>query len=188
MELARLGELQYITPIANLGSIIQTGILSSGLAQTVKHVRLPRIETKRKRQKRIPGGMALHSYVRLYFCARNPVMYGLRAYHKEICVLKVNRQVMELPDVIVTDRDASVTGARFGHGIPGLNLIDEEKVYGLNWDHHAKCAEVLVPGTVRPRFLQGVYFSCQESVVTDVVHVLQCIIDPDMFFYSDACV
>lgn len=194
MKWERLGELQYIIPIANLGSILQMGILSAGLAETVNHVRLIGSGTKEKRKKRVPGGMALDSYAGLYFCARNPVMYRLRERHKELCVVKVNRQVMELPDVVVADRDALVRGARFGHGIPGLNLIDEEQVYARDWTHvdkeiqrdlkQVKCAEVLVPGTVRPRFLQGVYFSCASSAYFEMVNQLQCIIDPDIFFLS----
>ena len=57
-------ELHYITPIANLPSIMKLGILSNKRASKVGHVSVAMEEIQdKRRQKKIPGAGLLHDYV-----------------------------------------------------------------------------------------------------------------------------
>ena len=71
-----LSELHYISPIANLVSIMQRGILSNRRAAKLQHQSVAKQEVQDLRAKvRVPGGRALHEYANLYICARNPMLY-----------------------------------------------------------------------------------------------------------------
>ena len=78
-------ELHYITPIENLPSILEKGILSHKLASKIPHlsVALDVIQERRK-NKIIPRGRPLHDYVNLYFDARNPMLYRRLEQHATV--------------------------------------------------------------------------------------------------------
>src|SRR5205823_1165758 len=61
-----------LSPIANVPSILEHGILSHRLADRVEHesVAMPEIQMRR-RTKQVPGGRPLHDYVNLYFNVQN---------------------------------------------------------------------------------------------------------------------
>lgn len=76
--------------------------------------------------------------------------------------------MFDLPDVVVTDRNAASWGmSRFDPPDVGLALIDRDEVHAHNWIHpdgaashdhsRKKCAEVLVPGKVDPGLILGAY-------------------------------
>ena len=76
MDRGRVTELHYITPIANLASIMACGLLSHRAAENVPHESIALESAQDKRAgKGIPGGLALHEYVNLFFDARNAMMY-----------------------------------------------------------------------------------------------------------------
>src|SRR5882672_6495886 len=108
MNRADVIELHYITAIANVISIVWSGILSHTLADELVHdsVAMPEIQ-ERRRNKQIPGARMLHEYANVYFDAHNPMLSKCRQRNNEICVLRVNPTVLDLPSVIVTDRNAA---------------------------------------------------------------------------------
>lgn len=175
MKRDELAELHYIAPIANLASILKHGILSHRLAQRILHqsVAMPEIQDRRKNVS-IPGGRLLHDYANLYLCARNPMLFKRRDMHHELCVLRISTQVLDLPGVVITDRNAASDYARFFPSPDGLEEIDRNLVFAEYWTDEnivvkwrkksAKCAEVLVPDKVPPSYIEGVYVSCQESM------------------------
>jgi hypothetical protein len=67
--------LHYITPIANVPSILQRGILCHNQVKSLAHqsVAMPQIQ-QRRTKKSVPGGRHLHDYANLYFDARNPML------------------------------------------------------------------------------------------------------------------
>ena len=136
-----LTELQFITPIANVASILKLGILSQRRARGVGHesVALAGVQEKR-RLVRVPGGRALHEYANLYICARNPMLYKRHGQHRDLCVLRVSPRVLELPDVVVTDGNAASDYTRFAAAPDGLTIVD--------WD--LTFAERCKPGPDRP--------------------------------------
>lgn len=171
MRRDQLRELHYITPIVNVPSICQRGILCNRLAERHRHqsVAMPEIQARRA-NKTVPGGQRLHDYANLYFHARNPMLYTRQAQHALLCVLRIDPNVLDLPDVVITSGNAASGYARFFPSPQGLAHLDYDQVFAEYWTHpdnvilewrhkSAKCAEVLVPGQIAPAFIMGAYVS-----------------------------
>ena len=171
-------ELHYITPIANLPSIMKLGILSHKRAEKVPHASIAMAEIQDKRDKKIPGAGHLHDYVNLYFHARNPMLYKRRTQNQEICILQVDAKALDIEGVIISDRNAASNYVRFLTPAEGVASLDKDRVYARHWNHdsyfekieHAsiKCAEALVPDRVPPELIAGVYVAneaAQQSVL-----------------------
>jgi len=169
-------ELHYITHIGNLPSICKYGILSHKQAGGLSHVSVASPDVQERRAKKIiPGGLPLHAYVNLYFDARNPMMYVLQAKHADLCILRIDPAVMNLPGVIISDHNASSVYARFFPCPEGLKHLNRDMVFATSWTHpdnqieewehkSIKCAEVLVPDKVVPKYLSGAYVSYNEAL------------------------
>lgn len=195
MERSELTELHYITPIANLPSILRHGILSHNRAKRIEHQSVAMNEIQDRRAKVVvPGGKKLHDYVNLYVCARNPMMYKCQAQFKEICVLKISTDVVDLPGVVITDGNASGDYVRFSAAPKGLAIVDRDWTFADDWrdpdqiqyyrKKAAKCAEVLVPDQVNADYIMGAYVVCQESqeTIKDLVQHLFVVINGHLFF------
>ncbi|MCH7544579.1 MAG: DUF4433 domain-containing protein [Proteobacteria bacterium] len=175
MRREELEELQYITPIVNVPSILTQGILSHKRVKSMPHQSVAKPEVQALRAKvHIPGGRPLHEYANLYVCARNPMLYKRQADHQSLCVLRIATSVLDLPDVVITDQNAASDYRRFAAAPGGLAIVDKEKTFAEHWTHpddpiaywrHSsmKCAEVLVPDVVDPDFIMGAYVSCKSS-------------------------
>lgn len=175
MNIEDVKELQYITPIENLPSILEKGILSHKRAARIQHLSVALdVVQERRKNKVIPRGRPLHEYVNLYFDARNPMLYLRLDRHAEICVLRISPSVIELPGVVIADRNASSDYARFFPYPDGLKHIDRDTVYAEYWTHpddpilemehkSKKCAEVLVPDSVGPEYLMEGRVSCVQA-------------------------
>jgi ssDNA thymidine ADP-ribosyltransferase DarT-like protein len=169
MEREQLKELHYITHVDNAQSICNRGLLSHRRAKRFRHesVADPQVQDRR-RGKRV-GGRLLHDFVNLYMTARNPMLYKLAiadGLADELCVIRVSDDVIELPEVVVTDMNAASPYCRF-YGPDELAHVDAGRVFRHYWtdgdaveQYHckkAKCAEVLVPEAVSPEYLTGIY-------------------------------
>jgi hypothetical protein len=105
MERHDLAELHYITPIANLGSILEHGVLSHRRAQAFNPISVAMQEIQDLRAgRRVPGGLQLHDYANLYICARNPMFFKRLTSRREICVLSLLPTALDLDGVVVTIR------------------------------------------------------------------------------------
>jgi hypothetical protein len=159
-------ELHYITPIGTVPSIEEHGILCHAEAQRLPHrsVALEEVQ-ERRRQRPIPGGMAIHRYANLYINARNPALFRMLTQPNEefLCVLGVSCEVLDLPGVVITDQNAASDHRRCYSCTEGIAAIDRATVFSTYWTHDdpieqwrhksRMCAEVLVPDRVEPRFL-----------------------------------
>ncbi len=174
MERAELQELHYITPICNVPSIMQHGILSHARAQGVEHQSVAmQVMQERRAQVRVPGGRRLHEYANLYICGRNPMLFSRLDQRGRMCILAVSTDVLDLPGVVITDKNAGADRPRFGPAPDGLSIVDRELTFAEYWTSPdvieywrrkgAKCAEVLVPDQVDPRFVRGAYVSCETA-------------------------
>lgn len=197
MRREELDELHYITPIVNVTSILSRGILSHRLAARVRHESVAMQEVQDIRMNKIvPGtGKTLHDYANVYICARNPMLYKRKDIHIELCVLRISTTVLDLEGVIVTDRNAAASIARFRPATTGLAFLDQEQVFAEDWRHPGddmeyfnhrsiKCAEILVPNRVPPDYVVGAYVSCMQSreELAKIAPNLQITIDPHLFF------
>jgi len=198
MRREELDELHYITPIVNVASILSRGILSHQLADKIPHESVAMQEVQDRRMNKIvpgTGNRRLHDYANIYICARNPMLFKRKDAHTELCVLRISTTVLDLDEVIVTDRNAAASIASFRPVETGLALLDREQVFADDWRHPGdeleylkhrsiKCAEVLVPNQIPSTYIIGAYVSGMQSRVklTRIAPNLQLTIDPHLFF------
>ena len=176
MKRSDVKELYFITPIANLLSIMQHGILSNELAKKLAHESLSMEEIQSKREnKRIPGARKLHEYANLYFDAHNPMLSKIRDRNDQICVLCVDPSVLDSSNVIISDRNASSNYVRFYTVTAGLEALSKDTIFATFWLHRdnqfeewahksAKCAEVLVPDKVERQYILGAFVASQAAL------------------------
>ncbi len=190
----RILELHCIMPMDNTPSVLQHGILSYERAAALVHrsVAMPDIQERRD-QKQVPGGLRLHQYANLYFHARNPMMYRRLDQTDALCVMRVNREVMQLPGVVLSDQNAASDYVRF-LAFAQIAEIDMDRVYAADWRHQdrityfrqkaAKCAEVLVPERVEPHFLIGAHVvdAAARDRLSALGFPLPIAITPSLFF------
>src|SRR5438874_7646786 len=109
-----LKEFQNITLIANIPSILQHGIMSYVEAAKLPHLSVALETVQEKRDvKRVPGGLALHEYANVYFHARNPMMYRRRSEAHRLCVLRVAREILNVPGAVIAVENAAGNYVRF---------------------------------------------------------------------------
>lgn len=166
MDRAAITELHFMTPMANLASISQHGVLSHVRASSLPHtsVALESVQDRRA-GKQVPGGRQLHEYANLYFDARNAMMFMRRS--DQLAVVRVSASVLELPGTVVTDGNAANAVTRFYPADVGIEALDAQRVYAEWWTHEdyweqqerkrQRQAEVLVPDLVAPGFIIGCY-------------------------------
>jgi hypothetical protein len=176
LERTDVKELYYITPIDNLPSIIQHGILSNKLSKKFPHESIAMEEIQAKRtNKQIPGASKLHEYANFYFDAHNPMLSKRRDQNNQICVLRVHPSVIDLPGVIISDQNAASNYVRFFNVTSGLAALDKDRVFATFWLHpdnlieewshsSVKCAEILVPDRVESKYILGAYVANQTAL------------------------
>lgn len=192
MERARVRELHYLCPLATVPSVLELGILSKNeqrrLCPDAPSLADPEIQEIRE-AKVIPGGGRLHSYANVYFDSHNAMLSRRRDLNDSIAILRVNQSVLDLPDVIVTDRNAAASDVIFRPVEPGLLALSEEDVYRLWWattreTKQKRCAEVLVPGRVPAEYVLGAYVrtdSCRAALRA-LCPELRVTVDTSRFF------
>ena len=176
MKREEVHELHYITPMDNVTSILCLGILSHARVAKLKHESVAMAEIQEIRANRqIPGARSLHEHVNLYFDAHNPMLSKVRGQNGTICVLRVNTKVLDLPGVIVADRNASSAYVTFRSVAEGIQSLDKDRLFARYWTHpndpleemrhkSEKCAEVLVPDNVSPELIVGAYVANQVAL------------------------
>lgn len=164
----RVTELHNIMPLANIPLVLQHGILSHEEAAKLPHDSVALSEIQERRDiKRVPGGLKLHQYANLYFCARNPMMYRRKNEAAALCVLRVEKHVLTLPNVVLSDQNAASDYVRFLKSPEGLRELNYDLIFATYWTSDdpfdywhrksIKCAEVLVPHRVSVDFIVGAY-------------------------------
>lgn len=196
MKREDLKEIHNITHLDNIESIMSKGIYCHNKMKTSPHKSIADIKVQELRAKKVlPNGRPLHDYANLYLNGRNKMMYVLKANHSDMCILRVSTQVLNLPNVVITDRNASSDYVRFYDSPIGLVNIDEKLVFAHSWYYpedgfqtyiHGSiiCSEVLVPDNVLPRYIIGAIVSCTQARTTmlEFMKDQDIIQNPDMFF------
>jgi len=192
----RVTELHNIMPINNLASVRLYGILSHNAVAALPHADVSLQEVQDKRAAvTVPNGLALHNYANLYFCARNPMMYKRQSETYNLCVLRITTDVFTLIGVVFTDQNAASAYVRFYRVQDGIEGMNFDMIYADDWRHpddqvkywrHSsiKCAEVLVPNVVEPRFITGayVYDTSVQSQVAGLWPELPTVVNKAVFF------
>jgi hypothetical protein len=173
MTLGDFDELHYITLIEIAPSIMKHGILSHNQARRLKAPQIsnPLVQARRA-NKVIPNAGRLHDYANLYFHARNPMMCAIQARREDLAILRIRKEVLDLPGVIIADGNAASDYTRFFPSPDGLRALDKELVFARDWRasdqiaywqrKRARCAEVLVPKAVDASLIFGAYV-CSDA-------------------------
>ena len=195
----RVTELHCIMPMVNIASVITHGILSYELAAELPHGSVAMQPVKDRRdQKQVPGGLRLHQYANLYFHARNPMLYKRLGESSALCALRVSIDVLQNQGTVITDCNAASDYVRF-LAPSQWGLMNFDDIYALDWRHpdnppryyqhrSRKCAEVLVPRRVEPRFLLGAYVvdATAQGRLAALGFALPVSLDPVLFFREGA--
>lgn len=168
MDRSQVNELFYIAHIDNITGILRSGILSHNRVARVSHAKVDLATVQEIRERKPVGDRMLHDHANLYVCGRNPMMYYVIHNNPidEVCLLRVSPDVLDLPDVVVTDGNAARWETGFYAVDDGLAAIDFDRVHARYWTHagepvveyehkRVKQAEVLVPDWVDPAFIVG---------------------------------
>ena len=195
MRRNQLTELHYITPMANVPSILRRGILSHTRVEGLAHESVAALEIQdRRRTVVIPGGRRLHDYANVYLCGRNPMMFKRKDRHIDLCVLQVDPRVLDVEGAVISDKNASSDYVRFAPAPRGLAIVDYEMTFAEYWTDDdpilymqkksAKCAELLVPDRIDSQFVLGAYVSCEEARASyqKLGLTLPCRINGHLFF------
>ncbi len=172
-------ELHNIMPIKNIPNVLKHGILCHNKVKVLnpESIADSTIQTIRK-NKSIPGGMALHNYANLYFNGRNPMLYKRKSQNDLICILRISKDVLKLPNVIITDQNAASRYVRFYSVSEGLKALNYDWIYAKDWTHpedqiayfqhkSCMCAEALIPEFVPVEYIIGAYVNnlkAQENI------------------------
>ncbi|TSA24480.1 DUF4433 domain-containing protein [bacterium] len=193
----KINELYYIAPIEHIKSILEKGILCHNLTKDIMTNDLSLAGVQERRAKKvIPGGGKLHDFVNLYFDAHNPMLSLLRSHNNEICILKINGEVINIPGCILTDRNASSDYVKFFTVNEGKNNLDLKKIFDKYWHHDEydifdemehksiKCAEVLIPEKLASDYIFGAYVINEDvkKKLIDVGFIKPIIINYGIFF------
>lgn len=205
MKREELTELHFITPHANLPTLLQYGIQSHRRAEIGRRkgilqpasVAMQEVQDIREGV-RVPGGRELHEYANLYLCARNPMMFKRQERHRELCILRIDTAVLDIEGAVITDMNAAKRICRFAPAPDGLIHIDRGMVFAEDWRHPGdpiaydrhkaiKCAEALIPDKVPPVYIIGAYVSCVEvaALVNELARAFPVTIDGHLFFYEE---
>jgi len=57
------------------------------------------------------------------------MMSKIRALHGDLCVLRIDKEILHNAIAIVADQNASIKYVRFSDGIAGLGRINSETVF-----------------------------------------------------------
>lgn len=187
--------LYNIQAIENIPSIMRRGLLSNEKAARITHTSIAMNEVQERRDKiRVPNGLRLHQYANVYFDPHNPMLSARRNQNNDICILKFDCCILDMPGVIVSDRNASSDYASFYSPKVGMKEIDFDLVYARFWtdeDYYVqmqkksiKCAEVLVPYGIPYE-----YIVCAAVIDKGAAHKLEDVgfdktieIEPRVFF------
>ena len=122
------------------------------------------------------------------------MLYKRKEQVATLCVLRVSLDVLQLEGVVLADCNASSDYVRF---LPPANwrVLDFDDILALDWRHpddpiaqmrhrSRKCAEVLVPHVVEPRFLIGAWVvnGTAEGKLRAIGFSLPITVDAGLFF------
>ncbi len=183
-------------PMENVPSVLAHGILSHERVSKLVHATVAMQAIQDKRDKKlVPGGLKLHQYANLYFHARNPMMSKRRDEAPKLCVLRVASRVLGIQGAVITDQNAASDYVRF-HAPDQIGLLNLDTIFARSWKHpedqirewkhsSAKCAEVLIPHSIPPEFIEGAFVlnsvAGQSLAESGFPHSIS--IDADLFFH-----
>lgn len=200
-QITKHNALYSIMALPNIPSVLEHGILCYDYANKLPHKSVALESVQERREVKVTNSnRRLHSYANLYFDPHNPMLSRLRSLNDTICILAVNPLVLNLQNVIVTDRNAAVGIVRYIEPDKMEGNIDFDRVYAKYWhpdkgetdvnpfmiaeNKAIKCAEVLVPECIPPEYIMGavVINAGVKEKLEELGFTKKIIIDKNRFF------
>lgn len=200
-EYVEIEFLYNINHLKNLENIFVYGLLSRNELKKSnclnnEDISNSSVQSRRAKKRVDKEGHTLHDYANLYFDARNPMMY-YEVCHVDInclCVICVDKKVLDLKNTLVTDSNASKDMAMIMSPEEGVDLINFDKVKMRYWNHEdpsikvenigIKCAEVLVFNNIPKEYFKRIKV-CTDIAKEKVESLnlgIKVEIDRDIFF------
>jgi hypothetical protein len=123
------------------------------------------------------------------------MLFKRKDIHARICVIRVSADVIDLPNVVITNSNAGGKYVRFSPAPSGLAIVDRDRTFARNWKHpedqidewrhrSQKMAEVLVPDIVDARYIVGAFVSSGlgEQTLLELAPDVPITINGDLFF------
>ena len=203
MTPASFQQLYYITHVDNVASILRHGILSHERIQQDNIDFVPIYDegiVSSRGQKTTPAGKTLWEYASTYFQARNAMLFRVVREKSvdDICVLSVRPNIVNEAGVVITTGNAASNPTEFlsdGKGVKAIPRIvkktDKEWWSAVDGSKREMMAEVLVPDSVPPDAVTGVYVGSQaayDKARRAAPAELPVINQPHMFFEPSSVV
>ena len=197
-EYEKLTQRCYVYNIChfdNIKSILQNGLLSYYHASSINHVSIanPEIQDRRDKKK-VPNGLALHQYVNCFFNPRNSMLYSNSSFDN-IAILCISNKVLDLPGVVVSDKNAAKNTVAFYGAQMGIDKLNFKEIFLSNWDspdpwekERLKAilhAEVLVPFKIESSYIKEIRVakeSVKRKLHTLLSNYIRIEVDSYMFF------
>lgn len=191
--------LYYITHIDNINSILSEGILShqAVLDRGLNYAAIYDAEiVSNRKEKTTPDGKSLWQFSNVYFQPRNPMLYRvvLEKGAKDIAVIALYPQVLQIPGAYITDGNAANNITEFYNYGDGIQVISAmwDTIKGEWWNSvdgskRKIMAECLIPDLIPPDLIHSIYVanhSVAEKVKSSLVRKeIPVIPEPTMFFF-----
>ncbi len=202
--MSKITGLYYITHIDNLASILQYGILSHQEIETrgiAFHKIYDEQIVSRRQQRLTLQNQNLWHYANLYFQPRNPMLYRIvseAGQLDEIVVIRLKKQVLELPDILIADGNAA-------HSKSGIypyqskllkniqSHLELEYWKEIDGTKRKIMAECLIPKHVPVELIECIYVARPNGILATVKNILQkqvrysieVVAEPKMFFLPE---
>lgn len=178
-------ELYFISSMTNAPSILEQGILSHKRAQDFHPIDISNGEVQERRSIKIPENpkrqaahkqaLAIHQYANVYIRAHNAMLFVRADKREELCVFRVDPQILLRDEVIIANQNASKDAARFypssdfRFSPESSSMLKEPLSYVWSDRDTGKVekrkavrqAEVLVPYEIHPSFIRGIFVASE---------------------------
>lgn len=188
-----IGELYFITPISNLQSILQNGLLSNKRAKRMlpqhedvsnRGVQNRRATTILERVLPNKNPRSIHRHAVLYLNPHNAMMANMKEQKKQVCVLRINKSILSRSDAIISDKNAAIEGACFF--TRDAYKLDPDKAEALYLSHslapltvknkkeyqNIRQSEALLPYAINSSYIIGIIVGSGQdrTVVQSIVN------------------
>ncbi|MDA7967909.1 MAG: DUF4433 domain-containing protein [Gammaproteobacteria bacterium] len=165
-----VASLFYLTPLANLESILAHGILCLHAAGGLRREDISNDAVQRRREK-------WHGHVPLFFADNTPMLYEVCRSNLFAVLLEISTAVANCGDVWFSDGNVASGESKEYNDPVALEKLDWSIIrsgepafgtdrHGRNWKR-IRAAEVLIPGKCSAEHIQGVYYQPEPECIRE---------------------
>lgn len=198
--------LYYITHIDNIISILQRGILPHRRMAQGDINFTPIYDSaiiSNRQQRKVDNDRILWDFANLYFQPRNAMLYRVmrEKSQKEIAILLVSPKILTRKDIYITNGNAASYNSEILSSEVGRKVatkirdeIDKEWWTEIDGSKRKIMAECLVPDSVSPEFIRGIYVAndmaksdLEQRIfqVSSNIKAVPVTVEPKIFFQPD---